>query len=272
MFFRSFPVSVPVVAGALALLVSCSVKEDRDLCPCFLTLDLSGVEQLHLREEGLDTLGVYAVCDERNVLDDRMPLEDCVQEYVVAVPRTEMDLCVGTSGQGGVFSAAEGLTVPEGEQCPVVYMYAERINTAVNSVRKAVILHKNWCRIDLNMKPTVSGFSRPYHVSVVGDVCGYNTDGTPKQGPFNCVSERSRAGSCHVRVPRQTDDSLWLRVHFEDADEIRGFPLGEYLRSSGYDWTAQDLEDISVSMDFARSAVTFTIYGWQRTISFEMQI
>lgn len=271
MYSSSFPVRV-LVAGAVLALGSCSVKEDRALCPCFLTLDLSGVEQLHLRKEGLDALGVYVTDCNGFVAEDNIALEDCVQEYVVAVPRGVIDLCVGASGYGGVFSAADGLSIPEGEQCPVVYMYADKIAAEGNSIRKAAILHKNWCRIDLNMKNTVSGYTRPFHVSVVGNICGYSTDGTPKEGPFSCESERSRAGVCQVRVPRQIDDSLWLRVHFEDADEIRGFPLGAFMSSSGYDWTAADLEDIQVSMDFARSAVTLTISSWQRTLSFEMLI
>lgn len=273
MFSRSYLASVHCVLPALALIVcSCSVKEDRTECPCFLTLDLGGVGYVSMQEKGLAELGIYLTGGDGYVLEDSFPLRDNVLEYGAAVPKGEVELCVSSVGNGCEVSAEYGLTIPEGSQCPVVYMYADRFEAAGNTVRKAVLMHKNWCQIDLRMKSTANGSLRPFWVSVDGNINGYRTDGTPKEGPFRYSSERSAGGLCKVRVPQQIDDSLWLQLHFLDSDEIRGFPLGEYILSSGYDWTAPDLDDVQVQMDFSKSGVTFTISSWHRTMNFEMVI
>lgn len=103
-----------------------------------------------------------------------------------------------------------------------------------------------------------------------GNVSGYSMDGTPEEGVFYSFSSASSGGLCHLRIPRQVDGSLLLEIDFLDTGEVRTFPVGEYILESGYDWSAPDLEDIEVEMDFSRSSLTFTVSKWKKTLSYEI--
>ena len=53
---------------------------------------------------------------------------------------------------------------------------------------------------------------------------------------------------------------------------IRTFSLGACLQKAGYNWTAQDLEDIIVHMDLSVSAITFTSPGLSEPVSLVVDI
>ena len=76
---------------------------------------------------------------------------------------------------------------------------------------------------------------------------------------------------CSVRIPRQSDASLILSIT-ENEDVLREFALGEYIIKSGYDWTAEDLEDVEVVVDYTKVDVTFRVNDWQDTVSFDVII
>jgi hypothetical protein len=137
-------------------------------------------------------------------------------------------------------------------------------------MRRAVTLHKEYCMLTVSMKASFGAAARPYRIRLEGNVSGCLMDGTPAEGLFSCFSSPSAGGLCHLNVPRQRDGSLRLEVHFLDSDEVRSFPVGKYILDSGYDWTAPDLEDVDVEMDFSRSSLTVGTSKWKKTLSFEI--
>ena len=72
-------------------------------------------------------------------------------------------------------------------------------------------------------------------------------------------------------LPRQSDASLMLYI--DDGDtSVKAFALGQYIVSGGYDWTADDLEDISVSIDFAQTEVLVTVDGWESVYDYDVEL
>lgn len=258
-------------AAAAMLLVSCTVKEDREDCPCFLTLDLGGVGGAGLAQQGLHDLSIMLASDDGYSRKEDFRLEDNVKEYNVAVPKSGLEVMAVCAG-GGECSVEEGFVIGHGDECPVVYMFTDAFVADSGDMRRTVVLHRNFCGLSVRMKTSFNALPRPFVISVEGNVRGYHLDGTPAEGPFSCISAPSVAGECSVRIPRQTDASLRLVIDFQDSDEVRSFPVGEYILESGYDWTRPDLEDISVEMDFSLSGLTFTISKWKKTLFFEMTI
>lgn len=258
-------------AGAVVAMVavSCSVKEDRTDCPCFLTLDLGGIGNAALMEHGLKDMNILLASGTDFAVREDFRLEDSVKEYNVAIPKSGVDVMVLCSG-GGKCSVENGLEIQEGEECPVVQMFTESFIADAGDMRRTVVLHRNYCVLSVKMKTSFNALPRPFTISVEGEVSGYRLDGTLAEGLFRCTSALSVDGVCSVRIPRQRDASLRLVITFKDSEEIRSFPVGEYILESGYDWTAQDLEDISVEMDFSRSGLTFSISKWKKTLYFEM--
>ena len=76
------------------LLLSCTVKEDRTECPCFLTVDMGGIEAAGLMGAGADSLSVAVGAEEDFYVREAFHLRDNVQEYTVAVPKARTDLLV----------------------------------------------------------------------------------------------------------------------------------------------------------------------------------
>lgn len=252
-----------------AILLSCSVKEDRTGCPCFLTLDLAGVESVSLMGMGVDSLVVAVGDGDGFHTRESFLLRDNVQEYNTAVPKSRIDVLVSCAA-GDCVADRVGIHIPEGRECPVLYLSGESFVTDVAEVRRSVTLHREYCVLSVSMKTSYGAKARPYRILLEGNVSGYLTDGTPEEGFFHSFSSPSSGGLCRLRIPRQVDSSLLLEVDFLDTGEVRTFPVGEYIIESGYDWTAPDLEDIDVEMDFSRTSMTFIISKWKKTLSYEI--
>jgi len=250
-----------------AIFTACSVKEDRTACPCLLILDFDNVNR-----NNLDSLEI-SVLDVDNIICRDVVHEECYgEEYRLSVPKGRMRLNVYSFMKGGPCGVLEnngaGLIIPPGNECPPVYMHSALIETNKEIHREEVVPKKNFCRVFINM---VSEGDARFGLELDGNVCGYGRDGCPAEGRFSCVPREDADGRCEARIPRQTDNSLRLRI--SDGDGIlRDFALGEYIIAGGYDWTAEELEDVEVEINYASTHVTFIVNDWEATVSFEVII
>ena len=259
------------LAAALcsALLLSCSVLEDRTACPCFLTLDFGGVEAAGLMEKGLDSLVLAVRAGEDFYAEEGFALRENIHKYELAVPKSQVQV-LAACGAGRAALSSGGFAIPEGSPCPALYLHSDSFLAESGEMRRSVTLHKNHCELSVSIKRSFNAQARPYRIHLKGSVAGCSMDGTPAEGPFDCYSAPSAGGRCSLNIPRQRDGSLRLEVHFQDSGEVRSFPVGKYILESGYDWMALDLEDIHVEMDFSLSNLTVSTSKWKKTLSFEI--
>lgn len=231
-----FPVLLP-----LLFVLSCQfVKEDRELCPCALTIEVADAPgDVRLLLEG-PSFEMDAVVPGDTSVTWRVPRPD-----------VRLTAVSGASWDGGV-------VVREGEQCPELYLGVGRVSTDSEEATCVPPLHKAYCLVDMQFK-CPAGW-RPMPVTVSGNVCGYGRDGNPLEGPFKCVSEPGATGRCRFRVPRQRDASLLLTLGSGWT-----FALGEYLRQSGYDWGEADLQDVVLDIDISLTDISFRIDSWSHT-------
>lgn len=244
------------------MLAGCSIKEDRTLCPCTIMVDLSGMDR-----EAHAVSDILVLTDGDVVLEDEIPAVRYSEPYVFRVRRvsTTVDIYSGWKESG---LTAAGFKVDEGEQFPELYLQTERIDTDAESVSLAAGLHKSYCKVTIDIR---TEGEYPYSLSVRGDACGYAWDGEIIRGKFEYSPALDRDGICTVRIPRQHDSSLALVIS-EEGNTLREFALGEYIMESGYDWTAKDLEDVEVEIDYAKTDVIFKVNDWETTISFDVII
>lgn len=284
----------------------CSVKEDRDLCPCTLVLEFprEDAERLHdgvtVCMRGYPDDG-FSLCDTLlagQAASDGSP--DTVSDkgsYSYVVPKGDIDLAVAYSADGlagKLNSSGRWIEIDEGRPCPSIWTCCEKVSARADRVTVPVRLHKNFCRIDIQVRD-VDGEEFPFKLRVRGNVNGYGLDGKPARGAFLCDAERSETesagsgtesdgddsgtasestGSGHgyaVTVPRQTDDSLTLEIVTDDG-VAKSFAIGNYIAASGYDWTSADLKDICLEIDYARTVISFTIDKWTHSEQFEVVI
>lgn len=243
-------------------LMSCSVKEDRTDCPCCLHLDFSGTDttavpqvQLYLSD------GLQYISDKMVYASDFMP------EIVLEVPRTGLYVNV-YAGAVGLLEPDAGLVIPYGHECPRLYSYSAEIDTRCEKACAKVDLRKNHCVMSITI---IKNDELDYGLHVKGNVCGYDAAGEPVPGAFSYVPAAETDGRYRTVLPRQVDSSLILEV--DDGTEVlKNFALGEYIAAGGYDWTAQDLEDVDVTIDWAQTVVKLKVQGWDWVREYEIVI
>lgn len=239
------------------------VKENRDKCPCRLIVDLSDVDSSRI--SSVDVL----LAGEGGIVYETIRHSDSYgSDEVVLVPRDELflNVCWGDGGMMGM----DGLVIPEGLDCPPVYMYSALVSASSSEfIRQSVIIRKNHCVMKIYVEDDGAGF--PFDMTLVGNVCGYCADGTPMPGRFNCSPEMVGKSSYIVNLPRQRDASLILEVN-DGSQVVKTFALGEYVKACGYDWTEEDLKDVTVGIDYARTQIRIAVQGWDEVYEFDIVI
>lgn len=244
------------------ILSSCSVKEDRTVCPCVLILDLEGIDRQMVSDAYL-----FAASADRLEFSDRLVLEDIGDEYVTSVPRGKLHLSVWSSCSHELTFG--GIDIPLGKDCPRVYMHDSDLELIDEEVRETIHMHKNHCVMTISTEAGRMSFSG---ARIIGNVSGYTSEGLPAIGKFEYVLDDSNDDNeCEVVLPRQTDASLALLVD-DGYGDVKSFSIGQYIVSSGYDWTAPDLEDITVLLDYALTQIIIKIEGWESVFTYKVEM
>ena len=284
------------MAGML-FLSSCSIKEDRDGCPCWMTVDLSDVAESRWKspevQSNIEHRDVTKSLKSRSNVAENILLrlrgnfdEDAINyEYQVTeevkvssgvleyeVPRGAVGVSAVALGReipGQAGYDGDEIRIPVGEQMDSLYGFFKMYHTRYESVLCDVDLHKEFCTVSFTLGE--EGYSSPYDIEVWGNVAGVSAwDLMPVKGEFRYAPVQKN-GVHQVRVPRQVDNSLEL-VMLEDSEIVDRLPLGEYIARSGYDWAAEDLADVSVALDLEMQQVMITVSGWDGVVVMDIVI
>ena len=251
---------------ALLIAFSCSVKEDRSDCPCLLRLDFGSMPESEAGKRLLVSVNRGSECIIR---DSLTPVREGGL-YEMEVPKDELYVNLWSEEAMEYVSDGE-LRIPLGDECPAVRMFSAALDTRDCESRVIdVSLFKNYCLLTVSFVGDSGGLGQ-YLAGVDGRVDGYSPDGSPNEGEFFHFIQEYGDGSGNFRLllPRQRDASLKLDI-FGDKGLLKSFSLGNYLRESGYDWTARDLKDATVLVDFAGTRITISVGGWEKSYEFDI--
>ena len=286
------------MAGIL-LLSSCSVKEDRSGCPCWMTVDLSKVAESRWKSPERQSSTEYQMVtkslesrqhiaesvvlrlrgnSDEDEVDYAFKMTETVNTEVGAleyeVPRGSVGVSVigmpdrvGHDGIAG-YDGNE-IRIPVGEQMDSLYGFFRMFYTRCESVLCDVELHKEFCTVSFTLGD--DGYISPYDLEVWGNVAGVSPwDLMPLEGDFRFAPSQED-GVYRVRVPRQMDNSLEL-VMLEDSEIVDRLPLGEYITRSGYDWATEYLADVHIALDMEKQQVMITVSGWDGVVVMDIVI
>jgi hypothetical protein len=186
---------------------------------------------------------------------------------VLSVAKEELSV----SAVGGALAEGDGsVRIPEGEEAPSLFLFHSDVPAFDDLVTLPVLLRKQFCRLEL-LFTGPSGYGPPFEVEVEGFVDGWLRDGSPSEGPFSRRLLPGSDGHAVLRLPRQGDDSLLMHIVFSDRI-VRTFALGSYIAAAGYDWTAPDLDDLTLRVDISLTSVTFSTDLWTKTVDMDLFI
>ena len=256
--------AVPVLVAVLLFSTppGCSVKEDRNFCPCAL--------RLYFRDPPRAAVLVASDTGSDVIRRDTVFLEGRDTAVWLRLEGNHADLAVYQPIDCG-FSVREGLRIPSGEAAPPLWLDAFSVPLTEEEVADTVCLHKEYCFLEIRIKESGGVPAYPFRLCFRGNVGGVSRTGDPVEGAFEVVREPDADGTVRICLPRQRDASLLLDIT-DGENRVRTFALGEYLEQSGYDWAALDLADQSMTLDFSRTAIRLEIGSWKRTYACEVVI
>lgn len=237
-----------IILGILGLVAlgSCSVKEDRSDCPCWLTVRASFPNEK-----------VSAWYGTRPIFEDQDG-----QQVDRQVPRGIVDVVVSR----GNFIAREGHQMDE------LFASLTKVDTQCEEAEIAPSLNKQFARVSLAFEGSDDG--RVERMMLVqGNVKGTDKHTLqPLEGTFHCTPDEPIEGGYEVRVPRQKDDSLTLLQYDSDGKELDPIPLGYLIKKAGFDWTQENLGDVSILANMPEMTFQITVTDWEGPITMTVTI
>ena len=267
-FFASLRMTQRVLrmtVGALALLAlgSCSVKEDRSDCPCWLTVDLSGTNAPYLKLSAWCPVPVFAESIPRSQRDD-------LHEY--RVPRGQVRLSAYRETPG-LFLEGDVLSITEGSQMDSLFACTALVDTDAEFAHETIRLKKNFTTVSVIFKDEADGRPEGHWMEVLGTVAGVDIRTLePVAGRFSCMAEPARDRGYVFRVPRQMDAELSATLYNEAGVMMDTYLLGDLIQKAGFDWNKPDLGDIEILVDKPSATFTITVKEWDGPVSFSVTI
>lgn len=259
-FRRSLTCTITVLAMFL-LPPSCSVKEDRRICPCILEVAFAGRERI---EDPVTLVG----WSDREVFDDRINTVDYPDVYTHNTPRS---LIAFGAVQGLDKCVRKGHTViiPTGIECDSLYAYSDAVDCSGETARTTVVFHKQFATVHMGIINTDFD-ADDFSLVLKSHSCGIDLlTCEATEGEFRCIPRFEDDNKYRCRICRQRDDSIALDVTHASGDNVT-FPLGKVVSSIGYDWNAVDLQDIFITLDIAKGRIGVGVAGWESIEDLEL--
>lgn len=251
-------------AIVIQLSTSCSVKEDRSECPCTLTLDLSQI----MIGQTVTVIGL----SEDNTFDRTIMVSGENSVIKERVSKGKVHLCAYT-GIADMVSNKVSLTIPTGGQCDSVYMSSYDISCKGESEIDTVRLYKQYAEVTVRFTDSVDE-QFPFSIRAKGKISGidtYSLDPVIGEFVFQPQPEGEFGREFRFRVPRQIDKSLCIEI-WDSRSLLSTLDIGEEIDKNGFDWNKENLDDVSIDIDYAHSEMHLRIIDWEESIDKDVTI
>lgn len=246
-----------LTAVLAATLLSCSVKEDRSLCACRLTVDLSSCSAAG------DLIHIRVLTSDQVIERDFIPGEDSPY-YEIPVSKGSCSLEAFLCPQG-LRAGTEGISVAPGDSCPELYAFSASFQAEGETAGQKVELHKQFAQITLTLED--SPWDSPgCTFEVTAPSAGISLpEMDAAGGGFRFQVPYSGPGQRLFRLPRQKEsdaDRILLVLTAPDGYR-QTIELGRMLLEAGFDWNAQDLSDAVLSIRGGEVSLEISGADWE---------
>jgi len=186
--------------------------------------------------------------------------------FCVDLPRGVMTVSAVLGGKALDIKDGE-MIINRGEQSDSLYAFCSTIGAYTDTVVVRLWLCKQFSTVNIHIEDATD-----YYCRIIGNVNGLSmTTLKPTEGDFSFVMDNAQAADRWAfRMPRQSDKSITMEVWDRMENTIAAIvPLGELLEEAGYDWDAENLQDVSLEVDPITKLVIVTVSPWDEGRTFE---
>ncbi len=252
-----------------------TIFEDREDCPCFLTLDLSNVPST------MGELYLWAFdSSEDLILRDTILSTYFGAEYEIEVKRTGVEYYLwGNIGAATTLSDVNSinltLTKVDNLSADSLYSYSKELDATGEFARDTVILLKEYAKLDILIKK-----AEDTTIEVESGNNGYYVDNRVIDSKSTWISSGkldAEGDMLHsFNITRQSnleDLTLTLYGKLNNLPLILNtYPIGEWLEEQGYNMDAENLSDIYIEIDSSNNFITITVDDWVFTPDSNVEI
>ena len=257
-----------VIQMVSILLGSCSIKEDRTVCPCILNLDYSLVRS-----------------------DERVHDADNEHLYLMVPPQVAVPVNLGEypQGQSMVISRKDALlscylgysadrisggrlVIPQGKDSDCFYSYHENLFIGPDTEEVSVTprLCGEFTRVVVCFKDNDSATSE-MSLQVHSTTNGLDlSTGRPTEGEFSCAMAPCDKESFAFNMPRQGGRDISIDVLCaSDLQPLYTIDLAGNLDKASYDWNAESLPPlVIINIDRQNILIDVQIIDWDEAVYF----
>lgn len=241
--------------------VSCSLKEDRNGCPCHLLIELKNAE-------GNENADIFVFQSDDENLNDRVVPSACQNLYVCDVRRKPATLTIIQGLREGIINDGR-LMIKDGNDADRLFLHNETLLCGSETVRTTAELHKDWTTLEISLV-TEEGATDEITIDITGGICGIDLrSGKPLTGNFSCRARLVDSGFSvySINLPRQkvSGDGILVNVRRGER-ELFSADISEAIDNSGFDWTKPDLDDIRLHLDYVSASYDIEVTEWDEEI------
>lgn len=244
---------------AAILAVACSVFEDRTSCPGVMTVDIGDIRSKMgsgmLRFDLLSAEGTKSV--------SRLVAVGKADTLQFVLPKAGYIVCAAAGQEHTQFTSDGKVYGSSGIQSDTVFAFSDRVTVIGEHTDYDAAFHKNFATVKV-INAFAAGPEDPFDGMTLTVRSRYGgLDYRRMKASANEFVCRVKADEGYsFRMPRQGDESMILSIG--TSSFIHNVPIGKYLRDMGYDFGAQDMEDVTVGVDLVAMTVRITIEDWTR--------
>lgn len=247
----------------LALLLLSCIKEEREKCPTYLTIDLSGTPA------EVDSLYLILQYEDGQYFRDTIRKENLTADYEIAVPRGSATIAAYGNISRMIYD--HGYITPHGSPSDNIYTYFSEGEYLSDLSSDTITVTKNSMAIHAKVLGAVMA-SEGLKAEFIGSNTGYSIYGELTDGEFYHSPESSHiptdAEDYYLflsRVTRHASDSqLLLRLStrypgMERPTTLLEISIPEKLAQGGISFSDHILQDLYLTIDHSRSTITISV-------------
>ena len=255
----------PLLVLLCFLLLSCSVKEDRGECPVYININFDEVIRKDLFRKSLvchQSASVFG-CDNLELLEYEGT------GYDVTASRGVVRLSAAFGHQACSFRS-DTLLVQEGAEIGKLFVWSDMALCEDDLYCVSARPHKQYCTMNVIVCGELPWQDADFDLRLKANCNSLSLfDMEPLEGNYTALLERKNASGYEIRIPRQKTSDVIIelleknvRGIYSEEDLIGVVNVGQELSAGGYDWNKEDLDDVYVTVDFARCSASIEIVPW----------